>query len=181
MKKLAFFSSLLVTLMVVLGACSKDDTPSPGSEQRAFDVVFSGVNVNAGYQNVTPPSQTKQMADVLSSTNKDKASYVKGAETRTNSCYIAIQELATVSSLEKVTINLMDGQKVAHTYNVSLTAVIGDSGGKDDTASCITFLGNVANYLASKKNITLQVILNGGDTNVSNLQITVHIEAIFSW
>ena len=181
MKNLAFFSSLLIIL--VLTACGGgDDTPAPGSEQRSFDMVFSGITVNANYQNVTPPSQSKQLVDVLSSTNKDKVSYVKGSETKMSNCSITMQGLQTGTSLKSVSVNLVDTQgRTVYTYNINLAVNIVDEKLKDDTTSCVSFLSNVANYLATNKSITLQIVLNGGDTDVNNLRVTVNIEAIFNW
>lgn len=182
MKRLFFFSSLLVVAMVVLVSCSKDDNPKPTPEQASFDVVFSGIKVDANYQNVTPPNQTKQLADVLSSANKDKASSVKGGSIQYNDSYVAIQGLNAGQSLNSVAINLMNGQSVSATFNMGKVSATADGSPlKISSNDCMTFLNSVTSTLVSKKNITLQVVLNGGDTDITNLTITVHATAIFSW
>ena len=182
MKNLTFFPFLLVSLMFVLGSCSKDDGPSPGKEESTFDVVFSGINVTANYQNVTPPNQTKTLEAVLSSANKDKARYVNKAEVQYNGSYIGIQGLKAGESLSRVTINLLDGQSAVATCNLGRVDANADGSSVEDSSNnCMAFLNTVTTNLASKKNITLQVILNGGDKDVTNLTITLHTRATFSW
>jgi len=184
MKKLTFFSSLLVVLMFVSVSCSKDDKPAPGQEQASFDIVFNGINVNANYQNVTPPSQTKQMADVLSSANKSNAPYVKSGKVEYSDSYISLQGLNAGESLSNVSINLMNGTSTSSTYSLGkVTANPDGSTIKVSTNDCMTFLNTVTNSLATSKNksVTLQVVINGGDTDVSNLNITIHALATFSW
>ena len=179
MKKLAFLSSLLL----ILASCGGgDDTPPPGKEQRTFDVVFSGITVNANYQNVTPPNQSKQLVDVLSSANKDKISYVKSGNIQYSDSYITIEGLNEGESLAGLTINLIDGQTASASYNMGkIDAGPDGTPVKDSTNSCMTFLTSITNDLASKKSITLQIILNGGDKDVSNLKVTVHATADFTW
>jgi len=182
MKKLAFFSLLVVVLMFAFVSCSKDEGPSPGQEQATFDVVFSGVTVIANYQNVTPPNQTKTLDAVLSVANKDKAKYVNKAEIQYNDSYVTIQGLNAGESLSRVTINLLDGSSVTATFNLGKVDANEDGSViTNSTNDCMTFLNSVTNSLASKKSITLQVTLNGGDKDITNLSITLHTKAIFSW
>ncbi|MCL1934094.1 MAG: hypothetical protein FWF53_09835 [Candidatus Azobacteroides sp.] len=180
MKKLAFFSSLLVTLMVVLGACSSDDKPSPGQETVTYDLVSSGISVNTNTTALTINLE-KSLTDVLV-TNKDKASYVKEAQTQ-QGCSLKIegQGFQTSKSLGSVTINLMDGQKVANKYNVNLNSVNDSSGLTDTSVDCLNFLASVASRLATKKSISLQIVFTGGDQNVTDLTVTMTTKATFSW
>jgi len=176
MKNLAFLSSLLLTLMVFLGSCSKDDTPAPGKEQASFSIVFSGINVDAGTE-VTRPNQTKQLTDVLSSANRDKASYVKTGEIQNNRSSIKIEGLKTGDSLSDVTIYMVEGATKVATFDMGKI----DADYEDSTNKCLNFLSTIASNLASKKTITLQAFLKGGDKDLSNLKITVSITADFSW
>ena len=179
MKKVVFFS-LLVALVLV--SCSKDDKPASGQEQASFDVVFSGIKVLANYQNVTPPNQKKQLTDVLSSINKDKASYVKEAEIQYSNSYILLEGLKPGESLAGLTINLTDGQTSTGAF--SLGKINADPNGdpiKYSTNNCMTFLSTVTNELATKKSVTLQVVLSGSDMDIDDLKITVHTMAIFHW
>jgi len=181
MKNLVFFFSLLT--MFVLSSCSKDDTPGPGQEQATVSVVFSGINISEGYGSTTP-IYTTQLQDVLSSANKDKAPYVQAASIQNSKSYISIQGQGA-ETLQKATINLMDGtdlvwSKVLYTYNLNLSSVESD-GINDSTNPCIAFLSNIADYMAAKKSTNIQVILNAGTENVTNLKVTIHILAIFSW
>ena len=182
MKKVAFYYSLLAMLIVVLGSCSKDDpAPSPGEEQRTFDVVFNVSNVQAEAGFISPV-QTIQLVNVLSNANKDKASYVKKADALMSNSNITIEGLKVGSELTGITINLLDnkGNKV-YTNNVNLGIPVSDGKLTDSTNPCVTFLGNVASYLATKKSATLQAVVTGGNNDVSNLKITLHTTAIFSW
>ena len=182
MKNLTFFSSLLIILF--LASCGeKDNSPEPGNEQRAFDVVFNGINISANYS-VTTPIQTILLENAMSSTNKDKVAYVKSAEVLNDQSSISIQGLQTGASLNTVTVNIMDGTgpqaKIVYTYNVNLNA--SDSNGiKDSTNPCTAFLSNSANYLATKKSLNFQIILNAGAQDLSNITVTVHTTAIFNW
>jgi len=182
MKNSTILFSLLVTLMVVCGSCSKDDTPSPGKEQVSFNVVFSGIKVNANYQNVTPPSQTKQLSEVMSAANKDKAAYVKTGSIQYSDSYILLQGLNAGESLSSVTFRLLNGQTEVTSFNLGkVDANLDGSSKKYADNACVTFLNTVTTNLVTKKSITLQVVLNGGDKDVSNLTITVHTTADFGW
>lgn len=176
MKRIAFIYSLLAALF--LSSCSKDDSPAPGHEQTSFNVSFTGIDVRAGYD-VKPPNQSLQLTSVLS--NRDKASYVKGAETLMGSSNITIQGISSSTALRSVTVNVVEGSAIVYSYNVNLGLDITDKTLKDDTNSCTSFLSNIATYIATKKSLTIQIVLNGGDTDISNMTITVHVAAIFSW
>jgi len=181
MKKLVFFTSLLLTLIVVMGSCSKDDSPASGNETALLQVVFNGVNVDA-LTSVTRPEQTKQLVDVLTPTNKDKVKYVKSGEISNSDSYITIQGLKAGESLNNLTINLMNGQNKA--ASLDLGKINGKEDGsliKDDFNNTTNFLKTVVGDLATKKSITLQVVLTGGSVDVKNLTITVHSSARYSW
>ena len=178
MKRVKLFSLLLV--VVVVASCSKDNSPAPGHEQAVYDVVFNIVTVSANFQVST--SQIKRLTEVLSASNKDKVPYVKGAETQMSSSNIKIQGLTKGSALKTVALNVLDEQgKTVYTYNINLAIAISNETLTDDTNSCMTFISNVNNYLAAKKNINLQIVINGGTEDVSNLKVTLHSSAIFSW
>jgi len=179
MKYSALFS-LLIVAMSVLTACSKDI--APGQEQAAFDVAFSGIDIRAMQGSIA--QNTIQLTNVLSIANRDKASSVKTVDIQNGKSYIIVQGEG-VETLRKVTINLLDGSdelqsKVIKTYNLNLASF--DSNGiEDSTNPCITFLSNITDYLASKKSANIQVILYAGAQELTNLQVTIHITAIFNW
>jgi len=178
--KNSIFFSLLIAVMSVLTACSKDI--APGQEQTAFDVVFNGINIPATY-GTTTPIYTTQLANVLSSANKDKASSVKAVDIQNGKSYISVQGDG-VGSLQNVTIDLLDGpdfrSKVVKSYNLNLNSF--DSNEiEDSTNPCIAFLSSIADYLSMKKGVNIRVTLNAGAQDITNLKVTVHITAIFSW
>ena len=177
MKNLAFFSSLLV--IFALSSCGgNDDTPSPGQEQVTLNVVFDKITVGANY-NVTLPNQTTQL--VLSA-NKDKISYVKTGEVQYYDCYVLIEGLNAGESLTSLTINLIDGQATTATTNFGKIDANQDGSPVKRTSNAFsTFLDSFTANLATKKSATLQIILNGGNKDVSNLKITVHVTAVFKW
>ena len=178
MKHLTFLS-LLVAL--VLTSCGGDDSIPPGQEQRAYDVVFSGITVGANY-NVTTPSQSKRLDEVLSSSNKDKVPYVKEATIQYGESWVLIEGLKQGESLAGLTFNLLDGQAIAGTVSLGrIEAGVDGAPVKNSTNNFLTFLNTVATNLAAKKSMTLQITLNGGDKDVTNLKITVHTTAIFKW
>jgi len=183
MKRLAFFPSLLATLMIVLCSCSKDDnTPPPGTDTTAFNIIFSNISVLKNYQ-ATPPTQSKQLADILTYANKDKAPYVKSVEIQLSDSYITV-EGSGFETLRNITVNLLDSSsKPVYSYNVNLDSVSPSDSSKvkDSTNPCVTFLNAVANYLATKKSINMQITLDAGDQDLMGLTVTIHTNAIFSW
>jgi len=183
MKKLVLIFSISVAAMVALVSCGGDNTPSPGQEQVSYDVVFTGVNVGANYQNVTPPSQEVKLLTVLSSANKDKESYVKTADIQNNESYVMIEGMKAGDALAGFSINLKDGTATT-IATISLGKINADPNGnpiKNSTNSCLTFLSTAATNLATKKKVTFQIVFNGGEKDVSNLKITIHTKAVFSW
>jgi len=183
MKKIVLFSSLLVAVMFVLVSCSKSDkAPAPGSDTTEYDVIFKNIDVTAGFQ-VTPPFQSKQLSEVLTYPNRDKAPYVKKAEIQFSKSYITVQGKG-FETLKNVTINLREGtsadSKLIYTYDINLSALDSD-GISDSTNPCIVFLNNAANYLATKKTINMQITLAAGDQPVTGVTVTMHTSAIFSW
>jgi len=183
MKNLAFLS-LLAMLMIVWVSCGEDDNrPAPGQEQADVEMIFSGINVQANYQDVTPPTQNKKLTDVLSSTNKNKSQYVNKAEIQYSNTYITVQGEG-FNTLKKITVKLLDGPSmnasVVYSYDINLNSSDSD-GINDSTNPCLIFLNNIANYLATKKTMYVQVTLNAGNQDINGLKVTLHTTAIFSW
>lgn len=181
MKNLAFVYCLLAILF--MASCGgKEDRPLPGNDQKSLSMFFSGITVPANYQNVTPPSQTKKLEDVLSSANKDKVPYIKSGDIQYNDSYIMLEGLKAGESLSKLTVKLIDGQSTISTFESGRINVTQDGiPVKDSSNDCMSFLNWVINTLASKKSVTIQIILNGGDVDVSDLKVTVHTTAVFTW
>jgi len=181
MKKFISLFSLFLTLTFVLGSCSKDDSPAPGNERTSFGMVFN-VNSLEAKHSVSPPPQSRNLVDVLTSANKDKVSYIKSAEMQNSDSYVRIDGLNAGESLDKVVINLLENQTVAATVDLGkFTANEDGSAIKESGNTCLNFLNTVVNNLVSKKSITLQVVINGGDKNVSNVIVTVHTTARYNW
>lgn len=178
MKKLVFFASLLLTIMVVTGSCSKDDSPAPGKEVSVLQVTFNAAFIQSNTD--FSQSQTKQLADVLTAANKDKVNYVKSGEIEYSDSYITIQGLKAGESLNNLTINLMNGTK-ATPLNLGEITADSDSPIKKSTNAVTSFLNTVVSSLASKKSVTLKVEITGGNTNVSNLTVTLHSKATYNW
>ena len=182
MKKLAFFFSLLlVTVTFLFVSCGGDDEPTPDPETVSFDVVFSSGTVDAEASGIRPVI-SKQMSDVLSK-NKDKAKSVKAASIQNGQSYITLRGEG-FRTPQKVTINLLESaeatSRVLYTYDLNFTAT--DANGiNDSTNPCLSFLNNVVTNLASKKAINLQVIFKAGNQSFSNLTLTVHSTATYSW
>ena len=179
MKKLVFFASLLILATSVLVSCGKDDSPAPGNEVAILQMSINAALVESNV--IFSRDQTKQLADVLSAANKDKANYVKSGEIEYSDSYITIQGLKAGESLNNLTINLMNGQSIATPLNLGKITADSDAPIKTSTNSVTTFLNTVVNNLASKKSVTIQVVMAGGDKDLSNISITLYSKATYSW
>ena len=185
MKKLAFFSSLLVVTMFVLGACSKKDdipiTPSPVTV--TFSMPF---NVIGAANTTISNSASANLADILTpSGNKNNVNGVTGSVIGTGSTIVFAGISGTGATLSNITFSTTD--------NIIKNVVINDSFTKqpivisNDTTltmgepNYLSFLGQIGTYLASKKSITLYASYKINNQSIPNGKITLNIATTFGW
>jgi len=184
MKKLAFFSSLLVVTMFVLGSCSKkDSTPTPGKVTASFSMPFD-VFGSAG--TIGNSKCTVNLSDVLTaSSNQDKVKYVNGcAITTDQNSNITFKGIPAGVTLSNITFSTSDNA----IKNVVLTDIDGKplvvSGNMTiDTGydSCFNLLKQIGANLTSKKSITLNIAFTSNQNVSITSGITVNVKATFSW
>ena len=180
MKKLAFFSSLLATVMFVSVSCGGDDDPRPasGSEINSFGWTFSSISITSPNASLTLNGNTLQLADMLSAANKDKVKYLTGAALQFNSSNIVITGLPEGQILKNVTIQASDK---------AITSL--DLGSITGTSSAITFADNtvvdflnkVCDSLYKNKSIALNASVSTGDQTISGVSIAITLTAKLNW
>ena len=183
MKKLAFFSSLLVVTMFVLGACSKkDSSPAPGSASATFSMPFDVFGTTGAIGN---SKCTVNLSDVLTSSgNQDKVNYVNGraitTDQNSNITFKGIPAGVTLSNITfstadntiKMTLNDIDGKPLVVSGDITIDT------GYD---SCFNLLNQISTYLVSKKNITLNVAFTPNQNVSITGGITLNLKATYSW
>jgi len=179
MKKLAFFSSLLVMALFVLVSCSKDDPrPASGNEISSFGWTFSNVSITSPNASLTLNGNTLQLADILSTANKDKVKYLLKAEMQYDSSNITISGLSQGQILKNVTVLTSD--KAITSLDLGTVTGTGSSIKFVDNTT-LTFLNNVCNSLYKNKSITLNATISTGDQTVSGVSIVITLNAKLSW
>jgi len=184
MKKLAFFSSLLIVTMFVLGSCSKkDDTPAPSPVAVTFFMPF---NVIGAANTTVTNSYSANLADILTpSGNKDNANGVVGSVIGTGSTIVFTGISGTGATLSNITFSTADNGIKNVVINDSFTkqpiAISSDTTLTTGDLNYLTFLGQVGTYLASRKNITLNASYKINNQSIPNGKITLNISTTFGW
>jgi len=176
MKKLAFLSSFLITFMFVLGACSSDDTPPSGNDPVQFDIefrVYAAANSIVTSESTTSPIQ---LSNVLSSSNKDKVSYIKSSAIIRKDSYISVSGLPVGATLNNIVFSTLDK---GVNFQLPATIVSKDTIFYDDAYTDL--LKSIGDYMASKKSITLSATYRAGNIDISNGLIQLHISTAFKW
>jgi len=185
MKKLAFFSSLLVVTMFVLVSCSKKDDPSPPPSPVtvSFSLPF---NVIGAANTAVNNSASANLADILTpSGNKNNANGVTGSVIGTSSTIVFTGITGTGATLSNITFSTTDNSIKNVVLNDSFIkqpiVISNDTILTMGDTNYLNFLGQIGTYLASKKNITLNASYKINNQPIPNGKITLNISTTFGW
>ena len=183
MKKIIFFPSLLL-VVVAFVSCSKDKAPAHGQETVTFDIPFSVlIPANTSQTTVSTPDSTFTLSGVLSAANQDKANYVSSSTlSRADSKISFLGFTNTGATLSNISFSTTDNGIKSGTlvdaYNQPLVITADTVLGGDVYT---TILGQMGDYLASKKSITLHITYKAGNQNITTGKINLHFSTVFSW
>jgi len=182
MKKLTFFSSLLIVAMLFLGSCSKSDTPVPGSVQVTFPITY---DIVAAAGSTTSTSAALDLTTILQpSGNQNNVKNVSGS-VLSNSSSIAFSGITgTGASLNNITFD--DGISVKNvvlndTYSKQALVITKDTVLSMGDNNYFNLLGQIGTDLASKKSISLKATYTVSGQSVTSGKITFNVITTFGW
>jgi|GEM_PF-6934329 len=178
MKRLLFLSSAF--MVIAFASCSKSSSaPPPGQESDTFNISYP-VFVGANSTTSTPGSIS--LSNILSSANQDKISFISVSTLSRAQSYISFTGIpagATLSNISFATDDkVINSGVLQNAYGNPLVI------SKDTTLtadSYTTILGEIGDYLVSKKSIKLTATYTAGSTPITNGTIKLHLSTVFNW
>jgi len=177
MKRLLFAALLVMPLMCGLVSCSKETRPEPDSLTTNWGWTFN-VAVPSPNSSLEMTGNTVKLAELLSTTHKDKEKYVHEVAVQSVSSDVKIKGLQAGQTIKSLSLKPSDSK--IQSLELGQITGTGDDISISDNA-VFQFLSKLGNSVCTNKSISLNLTASSGTQTISGVTVVITMRTRVSW